>query len=184
MTTNNPDEINSQQMDDDALSLIQEDQEIFAVIIASPNSHSKYDELLGMVAFAKYSLQKHQYVILYERENGKLPSRDVLKARSIDLKYKDSAALSSLKQEADQLIKEYAQECLENAKQEEIIQPIEKVIEKNTNFWISVWASIVGAFIYSVVIALVILIVTAAIPDNKFARIIKILLEDNTTEIK
>ncbi len=37
---------------------------------------------------------------------------------------------------------------------------------------------------YSLIIALVILIVTAAIPDNKFARIIKILLKDNTTEIK
>ncbi|MDJ0659386.1 MAG: hypothetical protein QNJ42_07825 [Crocosphaera sp.] len=184
MTTNNPDEINSQQIDNDELFLMQEDEEVFAILIASTNNNSKHDELLGMVAYAKYSLQKHQYVSLYKRENRQLPSKEVLKAIITPFKDKNSDALSSLKQSSDQFLKEYAKEYLENAKQEEIIQPIEKVIEKNTNFWVSVWASIVGAFIYSVVIALVILIVTAAIPDNKFARIIKILLEDNTTEIK
>ncbi|MDJ0581238.1 hypothetical protein [Crocosphaera sp.] len=181
---NNPEEIHSQQIDNDDLFLIQEDEEVFSILIASTNKNSKHDELLGMVAYAKYSLQKHQYVSLYKRENRQLPSKEVLKAIITPFKDENSDALSSLKQSSEQFLKEYTQEYLENTKQEKIIQPLEKVIEKNTNFWVAVWAGIVGAFIYSVIIALVILIVTAAIPNNKFARIIKILLEDNTTEIK
>ncbi|HAC62086.1 MAG TPA: hypothetical protein DCF68_00765 [Cyanothece sp. UBA12306] len=180
--TNNSDEINPQQVDNDPF-LIQEDEEVFAILISSTDNNSKYDELLGMIAYAKYSLQKHQYVSLYQRENRQLPSQEVIKAIITPFKDNDSAALLSLKQSSEQFLQEYAQEYLENAKREEIIKPLEKIIQKNTNFWSSVWASIIAAFIYSVIIALVILTVTAALPNNKFARIIKILLEDNATEI-
>ena len=46
--------------------LIQEDAEIFGILIPSTTKRlSKFEEVSGLIAFAQYSLQKHQFVVKY-----------------------------------------------------------------------------------------------------------------------
>jgi hypothetical protein len=96
------------------------------------------------------------------------------------MSFKDvnSAALLSLKKQSENLLIEYAEEYLENAKREEILEPIERIVKKHTNFWSSIWANLVAAVLYSFVVAVIIFTATAAAPNTKFAQIIRILLEE------
>ena len=96
------------------------------------------------------------------------------------MSFKDinSVALSSLKQQSENLLREYTEEYLENAKREEILEPIEEIVRKHTNFWSAIWTNIVAAILYSLIIAIVIFTATAAVPDTKFSKIIRILLDE------
>ena len=164
---------------DDDPFLIQEDAKVFAILIPPEKRNlSKFEEVSGLIAYAQYSLQKHQFVIKYQQEEGQPPTE--VHIRSIVMSFKDvnSAALLSLKQQSENLLREYAQEYLENAKHEEILDPIEKIIKKHTNFWSSLWANLVAAVFYSFVVAIIVFTATSAVPNSKFAQIIKIFMNE------
>ncbi|MDJ0510546.1 MAG: hypothetical protein QNJ64_15030 [Crocosphaera sp.] len=78
--------------------LIQEDEEVFTILFVSTDNSSKLDQVLGMIAYARYSRQKHQFVSRYKRGNGKYPSKAEIKAIITSFKDENSDALSSLKQ--------------------------------------------------------------------------------------
>lgn len=175
--TNNPTAGNSNSADDPFL--IQEDAKVFAILVPPKKRYpSKFEEVSGLIAYAQYSLQKHQFVTKYQQEEGQPPTEDHI--RSIVLSFKDvnSAALLSLKQQSENLLREYAKEYLENAKREEILDPIERIVNKHTNFWSSIWANLVASVVYSFVVAVIIFTATVAVPNTKFSQIIRILLEE------
>jgi hypothetical protein len=175
--TNNP--IGGNPASGDDPFLIQEDAKVFAILIPPKKRYlSKFEEVSGLIAYAQYSLQKHQFVTKYQQEEGQPPTEAHI--RSIIMSFKDvnSAALLSLKQQSENLLREYAKEYLENAKREEILEPIEEIVKKHTNFWSSIWANLVAAVLYSFVVAIIIFTATAAVPNTKFAQIIRILLEE------
>ena len=160
-------------------SLIQEDAEVFAILIPSEKRNlSKFEEVSGLIAYAQYSLQKHQFIKKYEQEEGQPPTKDHIHSIILSFRYRNSATLLSLKQKSENLLREYAKEYLENVQHREIIEPIEKIVKKHTNFWSSIWTSLVAAFLYSFVVAIIIFTATAAVPNNKFSQIIRILLEE------
>ncbi|MEZ4678230.1 MAG: hypothetical protein R2932_28845 [Caldilineaceae bacterium] len=127
-----------------------------------------------------YSLQKHQFTTKYEQDEGQPPTEAHI--RSIVMSFKDvnSAALLSLKQQSENLLREYAKEYLENAKREEILEPIERIVKRHTNFWSSIWANLVAAVVYSLIVAVIIFTATAAVPNTKFSQIIRIIMEEQS----
>jgi hypothetical protein len=160
--------------------LIKEDEKVFEILNPPGKTLTKFDEIAGMIAYAQYSLQKHQFVSKYQQEEGKPPTEDLLKSIVMSFKDENSAALLSLKQKSEILLREYAREYLENAKREEIIEPIQKIIEKRTSFWSSIWANIAAAVLYSFVVAVILFTATVALPNTKFSRIIRILMEESS----
>jgi hypothetical protein len=167
--------------------LIQEDAKVFAILIPpKKDSFSKFEEVSGLIAYAQYSLQKHQFVMKYQQEEGRPPTEENIRAIVMSFKDADSAALLSLKQQSENLLREYAKEYWENAKREEMLQPIENIVKKHTNFWSSIWANLVASVLYSFLIAIIVFTATATLPNTKFAQIIKILMqeESNSTNPK
>lgn len=160
--------------------LIQEDKKVFEILNPTRKDISKFDEIAGMIAYAQYSLQKHQYVSTYQKDEKRPPSEESLKAIIMSFKDENSAALLSLKRNAEILLGEYTQEYLENAKRGEILDPIEKIIKRHTNFWISIGTNLVAAVIYSFFVAIIVFTATAAVPNTKFSRIFRILIEEQS----
>jgi hypothetical protein len=155
--------------------LIVEDEKIFVELLPSGQSKSKFDELVAMIVYAQYSRQKHQFVKKYTQDEGKPPTAEIL--RSIVMSIRNDAALDSIKSQSEKLLKEYTKEYLENAKREEIIEPIEEIIKQNTNFWSSVGANLVAGFIASFILTALLFTATAILPDSKFSKIVKLLMD-------
>lgn len=173
---NNPTGSNANANNDPLL--IQEDEKVFEILNPLNKNLSKADEIAGMVAYAQYSLQKYQFIKRYQQEEGRLPTEDLLRSIIMSFKDENSVALLSLKQKAEILLKEYTVEYLENAKREEILEPIEEIIKKRTNFWSSVGSNLAAAVIYSFFVAIIVFTATAAVPNTKFAQILRILMEE------
>ncbi|MEG3880148.1 hypothetical protein QT972_22565 [Microcoleus sp. herbarium7] len=174
---NNPG-INSNNINSDSF-LIQEDEKVFE-LLNPPNANlSKLDEISGMIAYAHYSIQKHQFVKGCQQSQGKMPTEDALKSLIFSFQNENNAALSALKIQSKILLNQYAQEYLEKGIYQEILEPIEKVIEKRTSFWSAIGTNLFGSVIYSFVIALIVFTTTAAVPNTKFSRIFKILMEES-----
>lgn len=169
--------MDSDKHSDSSLIISQEDAKVFSILVPPKKNLSQFDEIAGMIANAQYSLQKHQFIEKYTQEDGQAPP--IEHVRSIILSFKDenSAAFYNLKQKSESLLKDYAREYLNNTTGEEILKPVEQIIKKYTRFRTSVGANLVAAMVYSLAIALAIFIATAAVPDTKFAKIIKILIE-------
>ncbi|MCU0569708.1 MAG: hypothetical protein MUF49_24435 [Oculatellaceae cyanobacterium Prado106] len=179
--TTNPTGGGSNQPNQDDPFLIQEDARVFDILIPSSKGKiSKFEEVSGLISYSQYALLKYQFVAKYQQDQGQPPPEDHI--RSIIRSFGDlnSAALLSLKQQSERLLEDYAKEYLENSKREEILEPIEKIVKKHTNFWSSIWANLVAAVLYSFVVAVIIFTATAAIPNNKFSQIIRILLEEES----
>ncbi len=160
-------------------SILQEDEEIFE-ILNSPNINtSKADKIAGMIAYAQYSRRKHQSLKTYRQIEGKTPTEDILKLINMSFKDEKSDTLSSLKMDSQMLLKDYAEEYLEKKIRQEILEPIEKVIEKRTSFLSAIGTNLLAAVIYSFAVALIVFTTTAAVPNTKFSRIFKILMEES-----
>ncbi len=159
--------------------LLQEDEKVFELLNPPNTNLSKLDKVSGMIAYAQYSIHKHQFVKDYQQSQGTMPTEDALKSAIMSYKNENSAALSSLKMQSNILLNEYAEEYLEKRIREEILEPIEKVIEKRTSFWPAIGTNLFGSVIYSFVVALIVFTTTAAVPNTKFSRIFKILMEES-----
>ena len=164
--------------DDQGAAISQEDAVVFSILLPPDSQHSIFDRVSGMLAYSQYALQKHQYIEKYTRDNGKLPTEEQIKTLIISFKDKNSDALENLKHRAEKFLKEYAEEYSDRIRKENILDPVEKIVKKHTGFWFSVGASLVGGLLYSFAIAIAIFIATAAIPDAKFSKIIKLLMNE------
>lgn len=167
-------------------SITEEDAYIFGLISEHLDTSNKYEELVAMLAFSQYARQKHEFLESYKRNNeGKLPSEKDIKTAILSFKDINNNALQLLIGQArnllDEMVEEYAQKSIEN----KISAPVEKIVKENTNFSTSVGASMVASFVYSLIFAMVLFIATAALPNTKFSRAFKLLLEveDNSTEL-
>jgi hypothetical protein len=178
--TNNLNRSNATTSTNNDPFLIHEDEKIFAMLAPSGQTLSKFDEIVAIIAYSQYALQKHQFVTRFNQEEGRPPSEEHIK--SIIMAIRNDAALDSLKQKSDNLLKEYTKEYLAQAKREEILEPIEKIIKDNTKFWDSIWANLVAGLIYSVIVTVILFTATAMLPDNKFSKIIKILMDEKTEQ--
>jgi hypothetical protein len=160
-----------------AVTISQEDAIVFAKLMPPESTTSRFDRVAGMIAYAQYALHKHQFIEQYTKEEGKAPTEDHLK--SIILTFKDAhgTALESLKEQSRNLLKQYAEEYAASVDQTRLLQPIKNEVRSRTRFWPNVAASVTAALIYSFVVAVIIFIATAAMPDTKFSRIIRILTE-------
>jgi hypothetical protein len=138
MTSN----INQNSTVQDDPFLIHEDEKVFGMLLPLGQPPSKFEEIVAMIAYSQYALQKHQFVSRYRQEQGRSPSEEHV--RSIVMMIRTDNSLGLLKQNSDLLLKKYAQEYLEQAKREEILEPIEKIIKENTNFWTSVFTNLVA----------------------------------------
>ncbi|NJM98011.1 MAG: hypothetical protein HC800_13435 [Phormidesmis sp. RL_2_1] len=175
----NDDPGKGQQSSNDDPFLIGEDAKVFSALVPSDNTTdiSKFDEVSGLIAYARYSLQKHQFVIKYQQEEGRPPTADNIQAIIMSFKDVNSEALQTLKQKSESLLREYAEEYAENAKRKDILAPMELIVKKHTRFWLAVGTNLVAALIYSFIVAVILFTATAVAPNNKFSQIIKILME-------
>ena len=159
--------------------LLQEDEKVFEILNPPNTNLSKLDEISGLIAYAQYSIRIHQFVKDYRQTEGKMPTEDALKSVILSFKNENSAVLLSLKIQSKILLNEYAEEYLEKGIREEILEPIEKVIEKRTSFWSAIGTNLFASLIYSFIVALIVFTTTAAVPNTKFSRILKILMEES-----
>ena len=174
---NNPNE-NSNNLGSDPF-LLQEDEKVFELLNPPNINLSKLDEVCGMIAYTKYSIHKHEFVKDYQRSHGIMPTEDALKSATMSFKNENGVALSSLKIQSKILLNQYAEEYLEKGIRQEILEPIEKIIEKRTSFWSSIGTNLLASVIYSFVVALIVFTTTAAVPNTKYSRILKILMEES-----
>lgn len=156
-----------------------EDATVFSALL-SGKSDSSFHQLSGMLAYAQYSLHKHQFIQKYTRDEGVPPTDDQIKILIRSFQDENSFILENLSQQSDKLLTEIIEEYASQVSEEKFVKPVEKIVRDNTKFWIAVQASVTASFIYSLLIAIVIFMATAALPDTKFSRIIRILI--NTTE--
>ena len=174
---------------DVGVSISLEDAVVFEKLMAPDDKKSKLSEVSGMIAYANYALQKHQYIEQFKKENhDEPPSDDLLK--SIILSFKtDGAALDGLRQQSERLLREYAEEYAIAMGSRRIVKPIETAIKTETRslrasvdermrFWPGVGASMLGALFYSFLVAVVIFITTVSAPETKFSRAFTILFEE------
>jgi hypothetical protein len=157
--------------------LVKDDQAVYEILIPPGRILSKSEEISGMIAFAQYSLQKYQYVEQYMQEYGKPPTEDLVRTIVMSFRKGNSAALSSLKSRSEILLREYAREYLQNEYKEQIINPIQKVIERQTSFWNSIVSNLTGAMLYTLIFGVIVFTATASLPDTKFSRIMKIIMD-------
>ena len=132
-----------------------------------------------MIAYAQYALHKHQFIEQYSKEEGKPPAEEHLKSIILTFKDENGTAIESLKDQSKNLLKEYAEEYADSVKHTSIVEPVREEIKKHTRFWPSVAASITGALLYSLLVAVIIFIATAAMPEAKFSKIVRILYESH-----
>jgi hypothetical protein len=158
--------------------LIQEEKKLFGTL----SHNSPLEELTALMAIGQYNLDKQKFVENYQQVKGIHPTEAELNVMISTMS--SSSILSETQKKAEVLVKNYAQEYLNSFKQEEIISPIENVVKKHTktNYYASIGVNVFSSFLYSLVIALIIFTVTAMIPNNKFSKAIKILMDDQTTE--
>jgi hypothetical protein len=71
---------------------------------------SKLDKVAGMLAYAHYALQKHQFIEQWIKERGEPPSQESLRAIILSFRNENSVALDSLKQQSKTLLREYSEE--------------------------------------------------------------------------
>ncbi|MCU0543667.1 MAG: hypothetical protein MUE44_16050 [Oscillatoriaceae cyanobacterium Prado104] len=161
------------------LSHIQEDEKIFQVLNPYNENSSKNDKIVGMLAYAQYSIYKQEFVRNYRQENGKEPTEEELKSISMSFQNENSNIIRLLKQNSKILLSDYAQEYMENKIREEILEPIEKTIERRTRFWPSIGANVFASFIYSFAVALILFTATVAFPDAPISRAYRILTGEN-----
>ncbi|MEG4573531.1 hypothetical protein QUA56_12670 [Microcoleus sp. N3A4] len=159
--------------------LLQADEKVFELLNPPNTNLSKLDKVSGMIAYAQYSIHKHQFVKDYQQSQGTMPTEDALKSAIMSYKNENSAALLSLKMQSNILLNEYAEEYLEKEIRQEILEPIEQIIQKRTSFWSAIGTNLFASVIYSFVIALIVFTTTAAVPNTKFSRILKILMEES-----
>jgi hypothetical protein len=176
MKTNS--QTNGQKVTDSAVIISQEDAIVFSKLLPDRNM-PKFEKVVGMIAYAQYALQKHQYIESYYREEGQSPSEDLLKSIILTFKNENGSALETLKDNSRNLLKEYAKEYAKSVAHANIINPIKKEVHKRTRFWQGVAASSLGALVYSLLVAVIIFIATAAMPETKFSKIVRILFESN-----
>jgi hypothetical protein len=170
--------VNSNNIDSDPF-LLQEDEKVFQLLNPPNTNLSKLDEISGLIAYAQYSIQKHQFVKGCQQSQGKMPTEDALKSLIFSFQNENNAALSSLKIQSKILLNQYAEEYLEKGIRQEILEPIEQVIEKRTSFWSAIGTNLFASVIYSFIVALIVFTATAAVPNTKFSRILKILMEES-----
>ncbi len=167
----------SGSIEDTGIILSQEDADVFKILV-SPDDTSRVDKISGMIAYSQYTLQKHQFIQQYLKENGEYPNVDHLKAIILTFKNENGETLFLLKEGSKRLLKEYAEEYSEIVQHNNILDPIDKIVGKHTKFWPSVASGIVGSFIYSLVIAMVLFIALATVPDSSFAKIVRIIIDE------
>lgn len=157
--------------------LVKEDQQVFEILNPTGRILSKSEQIVGMIAYAQYSLQKHQYVEQYQQEIGEFPTEDKLRTIVMSFRKENSAALSNLRSKSDMLLREYTREYLNNEYKEQVIEPIQRVIERRTNFWNSIASNLVGAILYTLLFGVIVFTATASLPNTKFSRIMKIIMD-------
>lgn len=153
-----------------------EDAIVFSALLSS-KSDSNFHRLSCMVAYARYSLNKHQFIQKYTKDEGVPPTDDRIKSLVRCFQDENSDILRDLSQQSERLLTEIIEEYAIKTLEEKIVKPVEEVVKDNTRFWIAVRAGVVASFIYSLLIAIVIFTATAALPDTKFSRIVRILIE-------
>jgi hypothetical protein len=164
--------------------LVKEDQKVFEILNPTGRLLSKSEEIAGMIAYAQYSLQKHQYVEQYQHETGELPTEDKLRSIVMSFRNENSAALASLRSKSDMLLREYAREYLDNEYKEQIIEPIQRVIERQTSFWNSIASNLAGAILYTLLFGVILFSATASLPNTKFSKIMKIIMDVPSSQIQ
>ncbi len=162
-----------------AITISQEDAVVFSKLLPAGSNISKFDRVAGMIAYAQYALHKHQFIEQYSKEEGKPPAEEHLKSIILTFKDENGTAIESLKDQSKNLLKEYAEEYADSVKHTSIVEPVREEIKKHTRFWPSVAASITGALLYSLLVAVIIFIATAAMPEAKFSKIVRILYESH-----
>ncbi|ELS00520.1 hypothetical protein Xen7305DRAFT_00002210 [Xenococcus sp. PCC 7305] len=161
-----------------------EDAIVFSILLSGKDK-SDFSRLSAMVAYAQYSLHKHQFIEKYTRDEGVAPSDEQIKTIIRSFQDENSDMVENLGKQSEKSLNEILEEYVSQISQENFVKPIEKIVKDNTKFCVSVCAGIVATFIYSVLVAIVIFTVTPAFPNTKLSRIIQILLEkpEDSTEI-
>jgi hypothetical protein len=142
--------------------LIQEEKKLFGTL----SHNSPLEELTALMAIGQYNLDKQKFVENYQQGKGTHPTEAELNVMISTMS--SSSILSETQKKAEVLVKNYAQEYLSSF--------------KKTSYFESICVNVFSSFLYSLIIALVIFTVTAMIPNNKFSKAIKILMDDQTTE--
>lgn len=162
---------------DPAVTISQDDAIVFSRLLPATTAMSKLDKVAGMLAYAHYALQKHQFIEQWIKERGGPPSQENLRAIILSFRNENSVALDSLKQQSKTLLREYSEEHADAAGHAAIVESIRCEVKKRTRFWVNVGASMTAALLYSLLIALVIFTATAAMPETKYAQIVRILFD-------
>lgn len=176
MATDSNEEIESLRVD---LALIAEDAKVYSALVPSESDDSsKFEKVSGMIAYAQYSLQKHQFVNKCIQEDGQPPTSEGLKL--FTRATVDAVDTQELLQKSKALLKAYAEEYLENADRRDIFEPIEKIVKDNTKFWLAVRVNLFSTFLCSVVVFVLLSTALVRGPDDKLSRIINILMENTS----
>jgi len=158
-----------------------EDKKVYQRLVPSSESKAdgdKFDAIVGMIAYANYFLERHQYIDKHIAEEEAEPEPREIKKLIYSFTGENSVALENLKTRSELLLKDYTKAYAELRVNQNVVEPVDKIVKHHTNFWRSVLASILGSFFYSLIIAAVIFIATVAMPDSKFAQVINILFEE------
>lgn|GEM_PF-5387105 len=173
-------------------SFSHEDLKVFSVLVPDGEKFD-FERLSGMLAYVLYTLQKHQFIVNVLETERTLPKDNEIRTIVKSFQNENSYLIENLKQQSQIILSRVVEEHANQIVQDKFIGPAEKMVKDNlgslektikgsTNFWISVRASILASFFYSLLIATAIFIATSALPDTKFARIVRILFETEKTE--
>jgi hypothetical protein len=173
-------------------SFSQEDLKVFSVLVPKGEEFN-FEHSAGMLAYALYTLQKHQFIINSIEEENSLPKNDEIRTIVKSFQYENSYLIDNLKRQSQSILSKVVEEHANQIVREKFIEPtelmingklgsIEKVVKNSTKFQTAVIASICASFLYSFLIAIVVFMATSALPDTKFSKIVKILFEVEKTE--
>ena len=180
------------EIDDKWASFSQEEIKVFQILVPD-SEQASLEWLQGMLAYSRYTLQKNEFIEYISKTRGTLPSDDEITAIVASFQNHNSDIIKKLKQQSEQDLTQIIQDYANQVAQEKFIKPIEEILTKNlssleksisrkSSFWTSVQASVAASLFYSLLIAMILFIATAALPDTKFSRIIRILFE--TEEVR
>ncbi len=119
----NPEE-NIVNQQNDPLLLKEEEKDLKILINKEQDNVSQSEKILGMIAYSKYSIQKYEFIRRQEQQENNSITKEAFKILIMSFNDRDSDALLSLKQSAKIILKDYDYEYLENAKRQEILDPI------------------------------------------------------------
>ncbi|MEM9271714.1 MAG: hypothetical protein AAGA80_01950, partial [Cyanobacteria bacterium P01_F01_bin.143] len=87
-----------------------EDAIVFAILL-SGKENSNFSRLSAMIAYAKYSLQKHQYIQKYIKDEGIPPTDDQIKTIIRSFQDENSDAVENLGKQSEKLLTDIIEEC-------------------------------------------------------------------------